>query len=360
MFYFLGPVFCHLVAIPSHLATTTTATMPSKKTTTANAVYLPPQDGVDVEAAKPPVFIDYQKEKLGMEMFLFRMDDAVFEISNEGTDVYFAFGELQSEDPLLFYVSMGFLGLSLLLRLMIALGPLRKVWGGKLKFKPGRRIWYALGVLLSLIEPMSGTQLIGYALGDTDAGSWGNVTSDAAAEAKKLRSESVTMLRNSWAMVLVEDIPELVIQLLYLYRSGGQIKNVPLFVIDIFFTVLHLIRVGTEIWFERKYAKHIPNPDAPDAKVEIKSSDTAELTELVTQMSTRCHRICSVKLQGFSGEASKQVGRFAAFMVKSSKSLGWMDITASKIGDGFGIEIATGLAQNTTLSFLRFVATVCS
>ena len=328
-----------------------------KRTTTTNAVYLPQLDGVNIEAAKPPAFINYETEKRGMEMLLFRMDDAIFEIGNEGTDLYFAFDELQSEDPLLFYVSMGFLGLSLLLRLTIALGLLWKVRAGKLKFKPNRWTWTwcAAGVLLSLIEPMSGTQLIAYAIGDSDAGAWDNATSDAAAKAKKLRSESETMLRNAWTMVLFEDVPELIIQLVYLYRTGGQIKNVPLFVIDIFFTVLHLLRLGTEVQFERKFAKHIPNPDSPDATVKVGKSDTAGVTQLAKQQFDRCHQICSVELRDFSGAASKQVGQFAAFMVKYSKSLGYVNLSHSEVGDGFGVEVAKGLARNTTLTFLGFV-----
>ena len=308
--------------------------------------------GFDVEAAGTADFIepliDYEDRKRKLELWLFMVSDAVFEAGNEGTDVYFAFDELQSEDPLLFDISIGFLGATLLLRLMIALAPLRQVLcNEKLKFKSGRRVWYVVGVLLSLVEPMSGSQLISYSIDDKAGGGWGE--KNRIQKAHKLQNESRVMLRNSWAMVLVEDIPEFVIQMVYLYRSGGRIKNVPLFVVDIFLTVLHLLRVGTEIWFEMTHAKLIGK------QVEIESSDTAGLTQLVAQRFERCHRICSVKLEGFSGQASKQVGQFAAFMVASSKSLGWMNLWDNKIGDGFGIKIAKELAQNSTLTFLGFV-----
>jgi len=38
--------------------------------------------------------------------------------------------------------------------------------------------------------------------------------------------------------------------------------------------------------------------------------------------------------------------------VKNSKSLGWMSLYGSKIGDDFGVKIGQGLKQNTALTTL--------
>ena len=74
-----------------------------------------------------PKFIDYEEQKKRFSLLMLTLNDSFIELSNEGSDVYFAFDELRKKDTYLFYASMGFLGLSLLTRLIIALLPLIKV-----------------------------------------------------------------------------------------------------------------------------------------------------------------------------------------------------------------------------------------
>lgn len=309
-------------------------------------------DAIKVKQELHPAFVDYKREKLRLERYLFLAADAAFEISNEATNIFFAVDELMKEDHLLFLISMGFLGVTLLLRLVIALLPLREVIAGTVKVKPaGGRLWFATGVLCSLVEPLSGNQLTMHALNDKAKGSMGKVDSDAAAESKKLRSESKTMLRNCLAMLVVEDIPEFIIQVVYLFRTGGRVQNVPLFVITVPLTVFHLIRICVTIWFELKYAPHIPDPDAPHAKVEIQDGSIGKLQALVVNQTEWCHTVCSVSLLNFKGDGSQLVGDFSGYMVRHSKSLGWMKLEA-QVGDVFGMDIGHALAYNVTLTFL--------
>eukprot|EP00039_Didymoeca_costata_P017345 m.321067 g.321067 ORF g.321067 m.321067 type:complete len:137 (+) comp16525_c0_seq1:190-600(+) len=83
--------------------------------------------------------------------------DVLLEVGNEVSDIVFTAITLQEEDPVLFYISIAFLVLTLIVRLAIALRPL---FNSKWNIREGSYKWYWMGVLLSLLEPISGQWLI--------------------------------------------------------------------------------------------------------------------------------------------------------------------------------------------------------
>ena len=79
--------------------------------------------------------------------------DALLEIANEVTDCVFTFTLLKANDTPLYLASVVFLGMSLLLRLVIALRVRNNIQGGRWKR-------YLFGVLTSLVEPLTGERII--------------------------------------------------------------------------------------------------------------------------------------------------------------------------------------------------------
>ena len=108
--------------------------------------------------------------------FLHRFDeftlltyDVALELGNEVTDIIFGVVTLQQDDPILFFISMAFLALSLIARLVVALNP---YFGTETSIKRGYLSLYFVGVLVSLIEPLTGERIIDKTVSDDTVESW--------------------------------------------------------------------------------------------------------------------------------------------------------------------------------------------
>ena len=151
------------------------------------------------------------------------------------------------------WASVTAIGLSLLGRLVIALSVRGRVdWD-----HPGRRRRYIGGVLASLFEPLAGNRLIktsftqkdvveGNTVWDPQKGSW--VESDRDPVAVRAQNDWHTArneVRNSMVLVGVEDVPELVVEIIYFVRTGVSVGD-PLLIITALGTVLHIVRQVSE------------------------------------------------------------------------------------------------------------------
>ena len=95
--------------------------------------------------------------------------DVALELGNEVTDIIFGVVTLQQDDPILFFISMAFLALSLIARLVVALNP---YFGTETSIKRGYLSLYFVGVLVSLIEPLTGERIIDKTVSDDTVESW--------------------------------------------------------------------------------------------------------------------------------------------------------------------------------------------
>ena len=72
------------------------------------------------------------------------------------------------------------------------------------------------------------------------------------------------------------------IQVLYLARRGYDVST--LFIVTSLLSLFHLIRIGTEIWFNFHYHKTIPNIDIGHIKQGYHEDADALLKEAVKDM----------------------------------------------------------------------------
>ena len=64
--------------------------------------------GFNTDEENIPKFIDYEESNKQFSLFMLTLSDSFVEISNEGSDIYFAVDELRRTDSSLFYASMVF------------------------------------------------------------------------------------------------------------------------------------------------------------------------------------------------------------------------------------------------------------
>jgi hypothetical protein len=185
-----------------------------------------------------------------------RVYDAALEVSNLALDIVFLVRELWAHSLALFVASAVCLALSLLLRLGAGLQERAHVdWGDS-----GKGKLYAYGLLLSLIEPFWGGRLIKRSF-KRSAKSGGQVWSAAAGrmvnddrdplavqagnDAVATRAEVTTSL----VLVLAEDVPGFVIQVLFLAltESSFTLRD-PILCLTLVTTLLHAWRQLSEAW----------------------------------------------------------------------------------------------------------------
>ena len=186
--------------------------------------------------------------------------DALLEMFNEGGDVSFLILNLLPDYEMadLFWASLSALMLSLLMRVVFCCLVRDRVdWSTSKKWR-----WWWYGTAMSLIEPNMGNRMMKKSFMEKDKSggqTWDTqkrkyVDDDrdpkAVRAANNLRNVRLEM-RTSLTLVLVEDVPELVIEILYLARSGSEATS-PLFIITALGTALHMIRQLKEAWALRK------------------------------------------------------------------------------------------------------------
>eukprot|EP01047_Picozoa_sp_COSAG01_P073204 COSAG01_NODE_11863_length_1845_cov_1.851088_2_plen_536_part_01 len=173
--------------------------------------------------------------------------DSLMELYNESTDVLFLV-ELSTKAQLLFFISAIFIALNLLGRLFVVLAERRDVDEGK-----GGTFWR--GAALYMLEPNSGMRMMKRTLKKKAAGGQvyvqgeGYVTGELDAVAVQARNDVTAgeaEVKTVLVLVMTQDVPEFVIQLVYLffYQDGSGVGI--LFWLTVFGTVIHLIRQGLD------------------------------------------------------------------------------------------------------------------
>eukprot|EP00937_MAST-01D_sp_MAST-1D-sp2_P007685 g7685.t1 len=167
--------------------------------------------------------------------------DSLLEIVNEFSDIIFLFFNLWGAENDLFWASLTALMLSFFVRIFNGWKVRHRVdWEDK---KKRQRYYY--GVVASLIEPLHGNRWIKKGFKDGDAGGWeGNqYVEDRDKHAVRAENDLLTATaerNNGIALVLAEDVPEFVIEMFYLFRTGGSADA--FFIMTTIGTFLHMVR----------------------------------------------------------------------------------------------------------------------
>lgn len=263
----------------------------------AEQVYYDAESGGDVSEGVPPKHVNYTKKRGQFDAGVFLAYDSTLELFNEAGDGVFTFTEYYEEDLTLFWISVVFLSLTLLVRCAIAFKPL---YNGAVKDGFRNRLLYALGVVLVIIEPVLGQALVNSTLKDTAGAAWNKAEqSGAAAQANKTKEDARSKMFIGASMVLLEDIPELALSIAHAVRMkqrGKEIDQVGLYWFTVSLTVLHLIRVGADFVFE-----YLNNPHIPKG-VEIKGDN---IDDKWANRLALCHKYIAVEMANLSNHTRK-------------------------------------------------------
>eukprot|EP00039_Didymoeca_costata_P002572 m.61166 g.61166 ORF g.61166 m.61166 type:complete len:543 (-) comp11381_c0_seq2:210-1838(-) len=317
----------------------------------------------EVEWEKPRAYVNYELSKIAYLTRTQLYFDGVLEICNEASDLYFSFDELRNSDQILFFASLGFLGLSLVVRFVVAIRPLllglintgfeldEKTNESSYDRRKDYRVLYFFGVLWSLIEPHTGQHIINTTLRETGESKYSADKNKYATNANKMKADAESMMYIGLALVLVEDVPEITIDIIYILRSGGNIGNVALFAFTLLFSILHLLRELSQFMFEMKHKKYIPR-----GRVVQTLQDLDDFSKRRHEI---VHDYCSLeitKITDIAAEAPKQdTAELAAYLMKQSKTLKFFSLHQTELGDKHISEIADSFQDNEILLnlFLR-------
>eukprot|EP00935_MAST-01C_sp_MAST-1C-sp1_P000479 g479.t1 len=171
----------------------------------------------------------------------------ILELFNEATDVAFLFELWSSWD--LFYASLTFMLITVLGRLLIGLSLWRRV-------EEGKQGQYLRALLVNLVEPNTGQTLLKATLEDheTSGQVWNTKLRKYVASDK---DPVAVMAHNDWTagwaeittiliMVFCEDIPEFIIELIFLTRKKGSVDLI--WWLSTVGTFLHLVLQLSELW----------------------------------------------------------------------------------------------------------------
>lgn len=148
---------------------------------------------------------------------------------------------------------MGFLAATLLVRIIVALRQWENVHQNK-------KVMFAVAVFVSMLEPMAGQRILYTTLDLSNR--------QSALKRHIIEKKSIAAMRNVGVLMLAfEDVPELILDVIYIFRKGGKIPDMTLFIFTIVLSVLHMVRVIAEFQFESKTLDRLPvilevgNPD---------------------------------------------------------------------------------------------------
>jgi len=279
------------------------------------------KETVEEEAAERAAHehLIYKDNKESFHVQACRVYDFILEVGNEAGDVVFTFQTLRNDtsNQLLYWLSIGFLVLSLIGRLTFAV-----LWyRGKVDWER-RRWFYGWGVLLSLFEPMTGQLVIEMSLKDKGdmKTEWGRTSgvSDGQVSADNARATIKSSMSIAVVMLLLEDVPELIIDVVYAIRTEGGIGDVGLFAFTMIFTLFHICRVLAELWFEYKSLKEIPG-----ALAVTSASDFEKLTKTKWKS---VNQYCDIALAYVAKHTSQDsLLTFIKFLLHESKTLSYLE-----------------------------------
>eukprot|EP00937_MAST-01D_sp_MAST-1D-sp2_P001300 g1300.t1 len=203
--------------------------------------------------------LSHAVEKQRREIWYGRVWDSLLEVFNKAGDIIFLTLNLTDAGMSdLFWASFAALAASLLLRVALCLAVRGRVdWSDVHK-----RRWFVGGILLSFVEPVVGSRVLKRSFTEKDASGgqkWDDqkgvyVDEDRDAHAVRAQNNMMaarTEMRNCLMMVVMEDVPELVVEMLYLARTGTSCRE-PLFVMTTLGTTFHMLRQVTEAMALRK------------------------------------------------------------------------------------------------------------
>ena len=276
------------------------------------------EKGVKEEEVYLP-HVDYTEARNRFSATVLMVVDATLDLSNEATDVGFTFSEMQEKEPTLYYVSAIFLILSAIFRLGVALRPVfvwseKGVWSPPFKAGWKFKAMYVCSVLWSIVEPITGLLFIKYTLDDTVRKVKYNQSDVADTESAKralnTRSQAKSMLYVMFVMLFLEDIPEIVIDVIFAVRQRDYST---LFWVTLVLSVVHLARVLSELYFETTHIKHIPVP------LRLKASDIAKM---LAEKASRCHKYCAITIDESCKDKLDEVVELVSKWIEKSATLG--------------------------------------
>ena len=275
---------------------------------------------------------------------------------------------------------MAFLVASLCLRLGLALWPLvrPRFNSAAPKISRAKALPFCWGVVVCLVEPLSGIDIIEetFQRFDSEAAiaaqikKEGLITESAddhkdevkiqiaegkarVAELRQAQHASVyaaaeTRKRISLVMLFLEDIPELLIDVLFIVRLGGSVDNVALFALTTALTGLHMLRVGSELVFQFVNMKHIPQA------LHIRSQD--ELDRAYDTRAENAHAFAYVKVAAdLAKKTSDRVTDLVTYWMQHSKTLGEVDLDGCRLGDKAGVKIFGAMKSGgSTLRAIKY------
>jgi hypothetical protein len=170
----------------------------------------------------------------------------MLELFNEAGDILFLFKLYKLSKLYLYYTSLSFLLLSLVGRLATSM-----ILRGQHGVKKGKEGVFLLGMRVYLVEPNSGHEIMKQALQDKEQGAmeWDGskgkkvaATKDpVAVQAHIDYSAGKAEIRSIYIMVFGEDLPEFIIEVIYLFVGGEGWEEIDtVFWVSVVGTLLHM------------------------------------------------------------------------------------------------------------------------
>lgn len=314
----------------------------------------------NTKAPPQPKVITYKRKRKQFERIIFHAYDLFLEIANETSDIIFTIFTLYNANRTLFYASVAFLGASALCRLGIAFRPLLQP---KVTIVKKKYLQYCFGVVVNILDPIAGQQIINDTIdetGDEQMGAFEIKDQEWMGEQSitipkidlKEREDAQSMFRIGLVMIFLEDIPELIIDILFVLQAkdDNADDDQSLFVISVAFTVLHLIRVLFEVAFEMKYSQYIPEP-----LVIFKEEDATKLETAAERIDTKdsarfsINTLVAVQLS----EKKETISKLWTYTLQYSKTLTTLDLRFNDLGDVLVAPIVKALTAGSLATTLK-------
>ncbi|GMH54027.1 hypothetical protein TL16_g01589 [Triparma laevis f. inornata] len=298
------------------------------------------------------VKISYERGREKLREKIMDVVDSWIELLNEFGSAFFIFSTLrQLENQLMFQVSLSFLVFNLFARLAIGLRNYGHVDDGKVvradletgyvekRFKTGDskkgKFWAAL--LVFMVEPSSGRKMIKETLRKTKSlKNSDGTTHDLHPVALKMLGLYLSArneIQTSLSITLCADIPELVVELIYILAFAGtgegagtngerseprsEVTNFS-FWFSIAGTIAHLARQGVELRYD---GKHLPELQVESSNVDVtfkKGSKGEEVEEWAKKHGGVCRVLTLTNCKDVGDKAAAVIARYCGKLEKLS------------------------------------------
>ena len=217
---------------------------------------------------------------------LLRYFTTVLELLNEAMDVLFL-PQLWDTDPVLFWISLGFLVFTVLVRISVCAGFVPRL-------KAGRLAAFTKGALIYTLEPNAGMSYIEPLLETQSRGA--SVDERTILTHELDRATALATLKSTFAMVLFEDLPELAVEVAFVVKTKGSASAAgPIFLLSATTTLMHLCRQLYEI---RSLLAFLPANKALDEAAQLCNQSHKAVAR---------HKLASAQLIAVADEVGKGV-----------------------------------------------------